>query len=207
GVPVVASLGDVAASGGYWLAATCDKIVANPGTVTGSIGVFIAWSNWQELYQKIGIRGEIIKSGPYKDIMSDKREMSPEERKILQTMVDQIYGQFLSAVAKGRHMDMAAVKILADGRIFTGQQAVDDGLADQTGDFTAAVKLAKSLAGLPDNAPVKPYREHGWLTWLSGAGVRATGLVTVLKRQMGIGWPAGDQRPEGVIPMALMLPG
>jgi len=117
GKPVVASMGDVAASGGYWLAAVTDKIYANPASLTGSIGVYIPYTNWEELLKKIGVHSEKIKSGAHKDILSPDRSLTTQERVMIQAMVDDLYEQFITVVAEGRHMDKEVVRKLADGRI------------------------------------------------------------------------------------------
>ena len=143
---VVASMGDMAASGGYWIAAKADKIMANPATMTGSIGVIMETMNLQELFNKIGVSPQTVKSGPFKDIGSPNRPLTPEERELLQTMVDDIYNQFVDVVAKGRSMDRKKVLALADGRIFTGRQAKELGLVDQLGNYYDAVALTGELA-------------------------------------------------------------
>lgn len=148
GKVVVASMGDVAASGAYWIACGADQIVANPGTITGSIGVFMQTTNLEELYGKIGMDREIYKSGPYKDMGSPDRPVTAEEQAIFQSMVDDIYNQFVDVVARGRHMDIDEVKVLADGRVYTGRQAKELGLVDQLGDFHDAVLLAGKMAGI-----------------------------------------------------------
>ncbi len=145
---VVASMGDVAASGGYWIAAKADRIMADPATMTGSIGVIMETQNMQELFNKIGISPQTIKSGPYKDIGSPNRPLTPAERNILQTMVDDIYGQFVDVVAKGRRIDRNKVLQMADGRIFTGRQARNSGLVDELGNYYDAVALTAKLAGI-----------------------------------------------------------
>lgn len=148
GKKVVASMGDTAASGAYWIAAGTDRIVANPGTMTGSIGVIMERYDLQGLYGKIGVETETFKSGPYKDMGSSSRPSTPEERAIFQSMIDDIYSQFVEYVAQGRHKDVAEVRALADGRVYTGRQAIELGLVDQLGDFHDAVLLAGSLAGI-----------------------------------------------------------
>jgi len=145
---VVASMGDTAASGAYWIAAGSDQIVANPGTLTGSIGVIMERLDLQGLYGKIGADTETFKSGPYKDMGSSARSSTPEERAIYQSMIDDIYSQFIDHVAQGRHKNAAEIRPLADGRVFTGRQAKELGLVDQLGDFHDAVLLAGSLAGI-----------------------------------------------------------
>lgn len=154
---VVASMGDVAASGGYWIAAVTDKIYANPATMTGSIGVYIPYSNWEELYQKIGIHPEKIKSGPHKDILSPERRMTQEERKIIQGMVDDLYNQFVAVVAEGRRMDPAKVRRLADGRLYTGSQAKELGLVDELGTMYDAIDGVAAMAGIEGKPELKEY--------------------------------------------------
>ena len=149
----MAHLGDVAASGGYYLAAGCDKVVAHPGTLLGSIGVIFHTSNVEGLFKKIGIKSNVIKSGKMKDIGSSTRPMTAEERRLLQELIDNAYGQFFRAVAKGRNMPASKLKPLADGRIFTGEQALKKGLIDRLGDSQDAVLLAAELGGIKDKRP------------------------------------------------------
>jgi protease-4 len=155
GKVVVTSMGDVAASGGYWLAACTDKIYANPTTMTGSIGVYMPYANWEELYKKVGIYQEKIKSGPHKDIMSPERQMTQEEREIIQTMVNDIYNQFVEVVAEGRKMDKDQVRKLADGRIYTGNQGKQLGLVDELGNMYDAIDGAAQLAGIVGKPEIK----------------------------------------------------
>lgn len=163
GKPVVTSMADVAASGGYWIAAVTDKIYANPATMTGSIGVYIPYANWEELYNKIGIRQEKIKSGPHKDILSPDRQMTTEERAIIQTMVDDLYDQFVTVVADGRHMDPAKVRQLADGRVYTGSQAKQVGLVDELGTMYDAIDGTAQLAGIQGKPQIKEYgKQSPW---------------------------------------------
>ena len=149
--PFIARFGDVSASGGYYVASACDKIVAQPGTITGSIGVIFNTSNLEGLFKKIGVKSEVIKSGKFKDIGSMSREMTSEERKLLQAIIDDSYSQFVDAVAEGRKMTVEKVKLLADGRIFSGRQAVTEGLVDSLGDLPDALNLAGELSGLGRN--------------------------------------------------------
>ena len=175
GKTVVASMGDVAASGGYWIAAKADKIIADPATMTGSIGVIMETQNMQELFDKIGITPETIKSGPHKDMGSPNRPLTPEERAIMQQMVDDIYQQFVDVVAEGRKMKREKVLELADGRIFTGRQAKEQGLVDELGNYYDAVKLTGDLAGI-EGEPV--IREFGYTSpfekFLSGVNIPLT---------------------------------
>lgn len=148
GKKVVASMGTVAASGGYYVAAAADRIVANPGTLTGSIGVKMEFANIEKLLEKIGVRGMVVKAGEYKDVGSPFREMSAQEKKILQDVIDDVHSQFIKAVAEGRNMQEAEVRAIADGRIFTGRQALDLKLVDQLGDLADSIKIAGELVGI-----------------------------------------------------------
>ncbi len=150
GKVVVTSMGDMAASGGYWIAAESDWIVATPGTITGSIGVIMEIANLQELYGKIGVDFEVIKSGEYKDIGSSNRDMTETEQAMLQAMVDDLYYQFVEVVSLGRNMSESEVLAIADGRIFTGREALNVGLVDELGNFYDAIDAAVELAGLED---------------------------------------------------------
>lgn len=151
---VVASMGTVAASGGYYIAVASDRILANPGTLTGSIGVIMQLANFEALMDKIGVRNFVIKSGRYKDVGSPFRTMGEEERSLLQSVMDDAHRQFIEAVADGRSLDVADVEVLADGRVLTGQQAKDALLVDELGDLNDAVKLAAEMSGLKDSPPV-----------------------------------------------------
>jgi len=145
---VFTSMGSVAASGGYYIACASDRIVANPGTMTGSIGVLMEFTNIEELFKKIGIKGVVLKSGEHKDIGSPFREMTPEEKKIVQEVLDNVHQQFIEAVAKGRGMDREKVSQIADGRIFTGQQAKEIGLVDEMGNLQDTIDLAAKAVGI-----------------------------------------------------------
>jgi protease-4 len=145
---IITSMGSVAASGGYYVACASDLIVANPGTITGSIGVIMQFSNFEELLKKIGIKGVVIKSGEHKDIGSPLREMTPEEKKIMQDTLDNVHQQFIQAVAKGRKLDPAKVVPIADGRIMTGEQAQQLGLVDKLGNLQDAIDEASKLVGI-----------------------------------------------------------
>jgi protease-4 len=145
---VIASMGTVAASGGYYIAAATDRIIANPGTLTGSIGVIMELANVEGLMKKIGVESIVVKSGARKDIGSPFRAMSPDDRRILQTVMDDVHSQFIEAVAEGRALDITTVKALADGRVFTGRQAKDAKLIDDLGDLNEAIRLAADMAGI-----------------------------------------------------------
>ncbi len=144
--PVVASMGSVAASGGYYIASAANHIVANPGTITGSIGVIIHLPNLRELFGKIGYQMTTIKSGKFKDIGNPDREMTPEEQELLQSTIDETYRQFVRDVAKARNLPEDDVRKIADGRIIMGERALELKLVDQLGNFEDAVTTAAQLA-------------------------------------------------------------
>ncbi len=148
GKKIIASMGTVAASGGYYIAAAADRIVANPGTLTGSIGVKMEFANIEKLLEKIGVQGMVVKAGDYKDMGSPYRGMTEQEKKLLQGVIDDVHSQFIEAVAEGRKMQAAEVRSIADGRIFTGRQALELKLVDQMGDLAESIKVAGSLAGI-----------------------------------------------------------
>jgi len=154
GKKVVVSMGDVGASGAYYISCAADKIVANPGTITGSIGVVMSLGNMEELFRKVGIKVEVIKRGKHKDIGSPTREMTLEEKKLLQRLIDDAYDQFLQAVIEGRNLDKSEAEKIAQGQVFTGRQAKDLGLIDEIGNFQDAVRLAGKLAGIPGEPKV-----------------------------------------------------
>ncbi|MDQ5985407.1 MAG: hypothetical protein CSYNP_01117 [Syntrophus sp. SKADARSKE-3] len=145
---VVASMGSIAASGGYLIACAANKIVANPGTVTGSISAVMHFANIEALLKKIGIQSSVIKSGKYKDLGSPAREMTAEEKQILQGLIDDIYDYLLDVIAKDRKINKEELRKVADGRIFTGRQAKKLGLVDELGDLEYALNLAGKLAGI-----------------------------------------------------------
>ncbi|MBN2468662.1 MAG: signal peptide peptidase SppA [Deltaproteobacteria bacterium] len=145
---VFASIGSIAASGGYYVACATSKIIANPGSITGSIGVIVEYANIEELMEKIGLKGVVIKSGKYKDILSPFREMSEEERDLIQNVTDSIHDQFISSVAEGRNLEKAQVAAIADGRIFTGLHAQEMGLVDAIGNFYDAIDIAAESVGI-----------------------------------------------------------
>lgn len=160
GKKVIASMGSVAASGGYYIAAAADRIVANPGTLTGSIGVKMEFANLEKLLEKIGIKGMVVKAGEYKDIASPYREMKPEEEQLLQEVIDDVHSQFIKAVAEGRGLPEAEVRAIADGRIFTGQQALGLKLVDQMGDLKDSIRVAGDLAGIKGEPAIVEKRKR-----------------------------------------------
>jgi len=156
---VVVSMGSLAASGGYYISSPASKIVANPGTLTGSIGVIMEIPNIEGLMSKVGVKTEVIKSGSHKDIASMFRGIGKEERAILQGVLDDVHEQFMKSVAEGRRMSLDEVRKLADGRIFTGKQALDAGLVDELGNLNDAVKTAAKLSGIKGEPEVVTKKE------------------------------------------------
>ncbi len=146
--PVVVSMGSVAASGGYYIAAPANEIIANPGTITGSIGVVMQFTNFEELLEKIGLSNVVVKSGEHKDIGSPTRPMTEADRAVLQELIDDVHSQFINSVAAGRKLDELSVREMADGRIFTGRRAQEMGLVDKLGNLEVAIEAAAKLAGI-----------------------------------------------------------
>ncbi len=185
GKPVVASMGSVAASGGYYLAAAATRIVANPGTLTGSIGVIMQLAEIEGLLKKVGIRYEVIKAGRLKDSASFARPMTPEERAVLQAVLDDMHDQFITAIAEGRRLAKDRVRTLADGRVYSGRMAKDLGLVDALGGFDEAVRLAGELAGIPGKPRlVRPRR-----AWRLGDLVDLAGGQSAVTWLRSVGWP------------------
>jgi len=174
---VVASMGTVAASGGYYIAVATDRILANPGTLTGSIGVIMQMANFQELLEKIGVKSVVVKTGRFKDLGSPFRPMVEEERQLLESVMNDTLSQFIEAVAEGRSMDAAEVEQLADGRVFTGRQAKSVLLIDEIGDLQDAIKLAGELGGIEGTPRVlettKPFSFQEFLESTFLGGIRS----------------------------------
>ncbi len=179
---VIASMGSVAASGGYYIAAATDRIVANPGTLTGSIGVIMETANVEGLLQKIGVEGVVIKSGKYKDVGSPLRKMSADERGLLQAVMDDVHKQFIEAVAEGRSLELRAAQALADGRIFTGRQAKEAKLVDELGDLEDAIQLAAEVVGIEGEPKVVEPR-------------RRFSLREILDSKLSMMFPKLDMQP------------
>ena len=191
--PIVATMSDMGASAAYWIAAcSSDKIYANSTTLTGIIGVYMPYMNTQELFKKIGIKTDKIKSGPYKDILSNDRPMTEAEKILLQNMVNEIYNEFITVVVTGRKMDEAHVRNLADGRIYTGSQAKNLGLVDELGNYydalAAAGKLAEITPGKDGLPPVKQHVKQQPWEYLLGAEI-----ANVVKSQLVESISAGLQ--------------
>lgn len=170
---VVASFGAVAASGGYYVAAASDGIMANPGTITGSIGVIMGFTNFKDLLHKIGLTPVVVKSGPYKDTGSPTREMTDGEKQLLQAVVGTIHRQFVGAIAKGRGMEVAAVEKIADGRIFSGEKALALNLVDRLGNLEDAIEWAGRMGGIkgPVTAVYARDKELSLLAFLTRSAV------------------------------------
>ncbi|MEM9903579.1 MAG: signal peptide peptidase SppA [Cyanobacteria bacterium P01_D01_bin.44] len=152
-IKIVASFGNISASGGVYIGMGAQHIVANPGTITGSIGVILRGNNLERLLEKVGVSFKVIKSGPYKDILAFDRELTDSEKGILQELIDISYSQFVKTVADARHLAEDVVRSFADGRIFTGEQAVNLGVVDRLGTEADAKQWAAELAGLdPEKA-------------------------------------------------------
>jgi len=174
---VVVSMGSVAASGGYMIAVAADRILANPGTITGSISAVMHYANVEELMKKIGVSSYVIKSGKFKDIGSPTRKMTVEEQSLIQGIVDDIYDQFVQIIAKNRKLPLEDVRKIADGRVFSGRQAKERGLVDGLGGFQDAVVLAGRLSGMEGKPEIihGTKKKRGFLSYLSGS--MASGLV------------------------------
>jgi protease IV len=181
--PVVAYMGNIAASGGYYVASAASKIVANPGTLTGSIGVIMQFSNWEELLKKLGVDITVVKAGQYKDIGSPNRKMTKEEQQLLDHVVQDVHEQFIRDVATGRNLPVEKVRAIADGRIFSGRQAKDLGLVDELGNFKDAVDLTKKMANIKGEVGFTKSEEKKSPLWeflLKGA---IQGLLEELRSQ------------------------
>jgi protease-4 len=177
GKPVVASFGAVAASGGYYVGTAADRIYANPGTLTGSIGVVMQMANVEGLLKKVGVEYVVVKAGAYKDVGNFARTMTPEERRILQALLDDVYAQFVAAVAKGRGLEERTVRGFADGRIYSGQQAHALKMVDELGGLEEAIETAGKLGGVPGKPKVILPRKR-------------FSFSDFLRNQLGLGGPA-----------------
>ena len=167
GKTIYASMGALAASGGYYIASAAEKIFANPGTLTGSIGVVMAFSNAKGLMEKIGLQPEIVKAGEYKDIGSPARAMTQKERNLLQNVVTDVHQQFIEAVASGRDISVAEVTKIADGRILTGRQAYSLNLVDQIGGLQVSIdQLAHKVGIIGSPKIIKETPRVGFLDWI-----------------------------------------
>jgi protease-4 len=187
---VIASMGSVAASGGYMVACAADRIVANPGTITGSISAIMHFANAEELLKKIGLKSSVIKSGQFKDIGSPTRPMTEEERALIQALIDDTYDQFLDIVAGGRRIAKDDLRKMADGRLFTGRQAQKLGLVDELGDLNHAVRLAGALSGIEGEPNVVYPAKKKLSLWELILNQAVTALLEGLRQ--------GESRSEGL---------
>ncbi|MDZ4165675.1 MAG: signal peptide peptidase SppA [Smithellaceae bacterium] len=178
---VVASLGSIAASGGYLVAAAAEQIVANPGTITGSLSAVMYFPNVEELLKKLGVSSSVVKSGRFKDIGSPVRMMTKEEKLLLQELVDDIYDQFLEAVSSARNIPRKELLKIADGRIFTGRYAKEAGLVDSLGDLGAAVRLAAKLAEIKGE-PTVVYAKKKTSSWIEALLMNFAGTREILEK-------------------------
>ncbi len=189
---VIVSMGSLAASGGYYVAAAADKIVASPGTITGSIGVIMEFIQLKELLKKIGISLEVMKSGEFKDIGSPHREMSERDKELILELITDIQDQFVEAVAEGRNLAVEEVREIADGRVFSGAKAKELGLVDVLGNFQDAVDLAKKEAGIKGEATLVYPKRVGPSFWdlILRDAVRAIyeSTIKALKTQIEYRW-------------------
>jgi len=177
---VVASMGSMATSGGYYVACAAEKIVANPGSLTGSIGVIMHFTNMEDLFKKVGLRASVIKSGRFKDAGSPFRDMTKEERELLQALIDDVHEQFVEAVSESRGLEKGMVIEVADGRVFTGRQALKIKLVDELGDLDHAAEVAAKLAQLEGKPELFFPREEKRTIWR----FLMEEMVSVLKREM-----------------------
>jgi protease IV len=183
GKPVVASLGAVAASGGYYAAVAADQIYANPGSLTGSIGVIMQMANVDSLLKKVGVDYVVVKAGQFKDVGNFSRPMTPDERRVIQALLDDVHGQFIDAVATGRKLDRSVVVQFADGRVFSGTQALGLKMIDALGGLEDAVNAAAKLANLPSPPPVERAR-------------RKFSIIDLIRNEFGLAIPASFLPPQ-----------
>jgi protease-4 len=176
--PVVVSMGSVAASGGYYVACAADSIVAYEGTVTGSIGVLAEYLRTEELFRKVGLEMTVIKSGRYKDVGSPYREMTDEEKAYMGALLDKVYEQFVRAVSDARGLPLERVRSLAEGRLYTGEEAVENGLVDRIGGYDDALAIAARMGGISGEPRiVRRVPRRPWVERILGkyAGALPTG--------------------------------
>lgn len=193
GKPVVALMGETAASGGVYVSMGAKYIVAHPNTFTGSVGVIFSLTNYEELYKKIGLRDEVIKSGKLKDIGSGSRQLTDEERQLLQGIIDSTYEDFVKIVADARKLKVEEVKKFADGRILTGKQALEIKLVDKLGYESDAVKMAAELAGIKGNPRIVGYRASTpFESWFGELG------ASLISQWLGLPPQTLVPQPEGL---------
>ena len=193
---IYASMGTLAASGGYYIASAANQIYANPGTLTGSIGVIMAFSNMKGLMDKIGLQPEVIKAGKFKDTGSPARPMTEKERSLLQDVVTDVHQQFIEAVAKGRNLSVAEVSKVADGRILTGRQALSMNLVDKLGGMQVSIdQLAREIGIIGEPKIIKETKSVEFLDWLLQATLNQPVMqkyLSVSRSPLQYTWPIGD---------------
>lgn len=204
---IVASFGNISASGGVFIGMGAQHIMANPGTITGSIGVILRGNNLERLLDRVGVSFKVIKSGPYKDILSFDRDLTDPEQAILQELIDNSYEQFVQVVSEGRNLPPETVRTFADGRIFTGEQAVKLGLVDRLGTEEEARRWAAELAGLdPDKAKVFEFAEpKPLLSRVTGSQAIGETLAAFPGLQQGAEWLEFELETQGM-PLWLYRP-
>ena len=186
GKPIVASMGGIATSGAYYVACGADAIMANPGTLTGSIGVIMSFPRAQELMRKVGVDLEVLKTGEFKDMGSFARPMTEREKDLLEGILDDVYDQFVAVVSAERGIELGIVKEIADGRVFTGRQALEISLVDSLGGYMDAVSLAGELGGISGTPTIVKPRKDLWTIWdlledLMGSASRMAGQEVSLE--------------------------
>lgn len=202
GKPVVCSMGDLAASGGYYVAAACDTIYANGSTLTGSIGVISQFLNYQNLFKKLGLDQATIKSGRFKDAGNPARPLTPAERQLFQAMIMNVYEQFVSDVAQGRKGKLTRAQILklADGRVYTGKQAVENKLIDKLGGLHEAIQEAAKRGGISGEPKIKDFNaRRGLLGGLLGTETNAEISSEIGSAGNSVGRAAGQAFAETMI--------
>ncbi|MCU0848788.1 MAG: signal peptide peptidase SppA [Spirochaetes bacterium] len=192
-IPIVASLGEIAASGGYYIASACNVIVSNHSTMTGSIGVIAHTPNLKRLFEKVGIDMTVIKTGRYKDMLAYYKDLTADERAIMQNMIDSTYNRFLKDVALGRNMDQTEIRPIADGRIFDGETALQLKLVDAVGTFEDAVDRARAMAKLSETSPVydemkSPFQQlfMGFESMMRGGNVIERSMGSIQQHPYGL---------------------
>ena len=190
GKTIYASMGSMAASGGYYIASAAEKIFANPGTLTGSIGVIMAFTNAKGLMEKIGLQPKIIKAGKYKDIGSPARDMTKKERNLLQSVVDDVHQQFIEAIASGRGISIEEVTTIADGRIFTGRQANALNLVDELGGLQATIDQLSEKVGIIGSPKIVNEKPRlGFLDWVLKATINQPFMNQASIPSLQYTWP------------------
>ncbi len=189
GKPVIASIGTLGASGAYYIASATDYIMASPGSLTGSIGVIMELAEFKDLLDKLGIKSEVLKAGAMKDAGSPFRPMTATEQQYMQTLLSNIHAQFINDVAKGRKIPVETLRPLADGRVFTGEMALDNHLVDSLGDFQDAIEKAKKMAHLSGTVELKEFRKKTFLdsvlsskvsSYIAGVSGRSGGFWAIM---------------------------